>query len=373
MLSEPLHIIAFDVPHPPDYGGVIDVFYKIRSLHALGVKIHLHCFAYGRPPSAELESLCESVHYYPRQNSKSFLFNTLPFIVLSRQSEELKERLLNDNYPVLMEGLHSTFLLQNPEMRHRKIVVRTHNVEHEYYENLGRVERNIFKRYYFLNEAMKLKKHESVLSYAQGIAAISKNDKRHFMENFPHVMYVPAFHPHESVQVNPGKGDFAFYHGNLSVGENNEAALWLVNKVFSGFGVRLVIAGSKPSQELQKAVRGKSNIELLPAKKPEEIYRLIAEAQCNVLPTFQSTGIKLKLLAALFCGRRCLVNTPMVKDTGLESLCLIADTAEDMRNSILEIMSTGEMNSDEIANRKRILEDGFSNLNNAKKVLSLFN
>ena len=36
------------MPYPPNYGGVIDVFYKIKSLHAIGIKIILHCFKYGK-------------------------------------------------------------------------------------------------------------------------------------------------------------------------------------------------------------------------------------------------------------------------------------------------------------------------------------
>ena len=39
-----LHIISFDNPYPPVYGGVIDVFYKIKDLHAEGYEIYLHCF-----------------------------------------------------------------------------------------------------------------------------------------------------------------------------------------------------------------------------------------------------------------------------------------------------------------------------------------
>ena len=41
-----LHIISFTIPYPPNYGGAIDVFYKIKALHSAGVKVHLHCFSY---------------------------------------------------------------------------------------------------------------------------------------------------------------------------------------------------------------------------------------------------------------------------------------------------------------------------------------
>ena len=43
-----LHIVCLDVPYPVDYGGVFDLFYKIKALSEAGVKIHLHCFEYGR-------------------------------------------------------------------------------------------------------------------------------------------------------------------------------------------------------------------------------------------------------------------------------------------------------------------------------------
>ena len=47
MPGREIHIVCFDVPHPPDYGGVIDIYYKVKSLHELGIKVHLHCYQYG--------------------------------------------------------------------------------------------------------------------------------------------------------------------------------------------------------------------------------------------------------------------------------------------------------------------------------------
>ena len=105
-----------------------------------------------------------------------------------------------------------------------------------------------------------------------------------------------------------GMGDFAFYHGKLDVAENNEAAIFLVNKVFSKTSYRLVIAGANPSKELLECAATLSNVQIESALSTNEIHRLLREAQINVLPTFQSTGVKLKLLSALFSGRFCLVS-----------------------------------------------------------------
>ena len=60
--NDSIQIVAFAVPWPPNYGGAIDIFYKIKALHEQGVKTHLHAFAYdGHVPSDELESYCTFV------------------------------------------------------------------------------------------------------------------------------------------------------------------------------------------------------------------------------------------------------------------------------------------------------------------------
>ena len=363
-----LNIVSFDVPYPPNYGGVIDIYYKIKALHRQGVKVHLHCFEYGRKPQKSLEEICESVNYYKRKTEKSLLFGALPYIVLSRVSEQMKKNLLSNDYPVLMEGIHSTYYLNDDALAERKTIVRTHNIEHLYYESLARIESNIFKRYYFYNEAAKLKRYH-VLRKAGMIAAISKNDADYFSKKFINVKYIPPFHQFENVEIENGRGDFALYHGNLSVGENNEAALFLLNNVFNDLKIPFIIAGSHPSNELIKAVKNFKHIQLKSNAAPAEINLLIRTAHINVLPTFQATGIKLKLLSALFLGRHCIVNSPMVNHTGLESLCTTADSAEEMKAKIQALFET-PFSQSEIEERKKILLEEFSNEKNARKLIA---
>ena len=61
-MSLALNVVSFDVPFPPNYGGVIDVYYKLVALRDSGVKIYLHAFVYGRQPSPQLEQICEKVY-----------------------------------------------------------------------------------------------------------------------------------------------------------------------------------------------------------------------------------------------------------------------------------------------------------------------
>ena len=205
------------MPSPPSYGGVIDVHYKAKALSELGVKVHLHCFQYGRPKAKELERFCASVHYYPRHTGKLQLLNALPYVVVSRRSEALMERLLKDEHPVLFEGLHCCYHLGDPRLHGRVRIVRAHNVEHDYYGALAKAASNAFRRTYFINEAHKLARFEPVLAEATRVLAISPKDEAYFGSHFHNVMHLPAFHASETVEVPDGLGDFAFYHGALGV------------------------------------------------------------------------------------------------------------------------------------------------------------
>lgn len=370
-MAEPrLHIVSFDVPWPADYGGVIDVYYKVKALAELGVRIHLHCFEYGRGQAPELEAICERVYYYKRDTGKHQLLNSLPYVVLSRRSEQLVDNLCRDDHPILFEGLHSCFHLGDPRLHGRKRLVRTHNVEHAYYEALALAERGAFKRTYFVQEARKLRKFEAVLSEADVILAISPSDRHYFASHFRNVQHVPAFHPSGKVDVPGGLGDFCLYHGALSVPENDKAALYLVNEVFRGLPIPLVIAGRGASPELRAAVGRANNVKLRENIPTAEITALVQAAQVNVLPTFQATGIKLKLLLCLFRGRHVVCNSPMVMDTGLEELCRVHDDPATMRLSIQACMAVPAGGA-ALEQRVRVLEERFCNRRNAQAILDL--
>jgi glycosyltransferase involved in cell wall biosynthesis len=365
-----IHIVSFDVPFPPNYGGVIDVYFKIKALAAEGVKIQLHCFEYGRAESRELESYCEKVYYYKRDMSRRFLLSSLPYIAVTRSSEKFMEHLLKDSHPILFEGLHSCFHLSDPRLTGRKKYVRTHNIEHDYYSSLASIEKSFFRKTYFKQEAKKLKRFEKTLALADAILAISRADEEELMLRYKNVKHVSAFHPNEMVHIKPGSGTFALYHGNLEVGENNQAAMFLAEEVFAGSSIPLIIAGKKPSAELKMLAGRHPNITLKANIPTHEIDALIHDAQINILPTFQATGIKLKLLAALYKGRHCIVNTPMVANTGLETLCIVRDDAASMKEAV-EMYFRKPFEVSEVIRREELLYPGFSNSQSVKKLMSL--
>ena len=365
-----INIVSFDIPSPPDYGGVIDIYYKIKSLNNVGIKIHLHCFYYGRKRSFRLESICSSINYYRRYRNPLHYFSKQPFIVRTRTSKQLINNLLKNDSPILFEGLHSCFYLTDPRLKNRKKIVRTHNVEHKYYYNIAQAEQNWFKKKYFISENRKLRKFEKKIGYAEIIAPISESDTIYFSSMYSGVVHVPIFHGNETVNIKAGKGDYALYHGNLSVPENENAALYLVHKVFNDINVKLIISGRNPSARLLNSVNKNSNVTIETNIQRADLLNLINNAQINILPTSQSTGIKLKLINTLYNGRHCIVNSKMITDKILEECCIVADSAEEMKKAVLE-NANREMNKNNIVRRTKILENNYSNKTNADNLISI--
>lgn len=370
MSEKHLHIVSFDIPYPANYGGVIDVFYKAKALTSKGVKVHLHCFEYNREHSGELKKLFHRVHYYKRDISKKQLFKSIPYIVSSRFSEALVQNLLKDNYPILLEGLHTSGLLEEPRLIGRKRIVRTHNIEHEYYQNLAKVESDLFKKYYFYNESAKLKRYEKILKKSDLLLSISKNDENYFSNRFNHVEFIPAFHPFKTVDSLTGKGEYVLYHGNLSVAENSNAAKFLVNNVFNDLNIPLKIAGLNPPAQLRHLLKATPNVELISNPDDETLNELIQNAHINISVTAQKTGLKLKLLNTLYNGRFCLVNDKMLSGSDLDELCIIANDHGSMKRKIKSLFKQSFTN-EKIEDRKQKLGTIYNNGHNVEQLIEL--
>ena len=366
MPDKHLHIVSFSIPYPANYGGVIDVFYKLVALHKAGIKIHLHCYQYDRPEAEILEKYCETVAYYPRKTGFISQLSLKPYIVVSRRSEMLLRNLLQDNYPILFEGLHSCFYLNNKALKGRILVYRESNIEHDYYFNLFKSEHSPGRKLFFLTESLKLRLYQQQLQYATRMLVVSQTDRDYLAGKFPgkDVVYLPSFHGNNQVQSLPGKGNYVLYHGNLSVGENLLAAQYLVKEVFNDIPVKLNIAGLNPPESLRGLVALYPNVELIPNPPQAEMDQLIKNAQVNILVTFQATGLKLKLLNTLYNGRWMLVNREMLAGTGLESLCEIAADAKEMKKKIISLFDT-EFDQKQLIARAEILQSRFSDEQNA--------
>mgnify|MGYP001534910272 CR=1 FL=1 len=300
-----LHVVSFQVPFPPDYGGLIDVYYKLKALKEAGCSVVLHTYRYEVAEQPDLLKVVDAVYYYERFTGWCSMFSFRPYIVYSRRSKLLLERLCEDDSPILFEGLHTCYFLSNPLLRDRQKWVRMH--------------------------------YERVLLYADKILAITNTDALYFTQKYPFVSTycLPCFFDNISVEtvtdVSPENEKYILYHGNLSVLENVRVINYILDNLLPKLDInmRVVIAGKNPDKHLREKISRIPNVSLVANPLQEEMNSLIVFAHIHLLLTFQNTGIKLKLIYSLMKGHgHCLVNSMMIPDPGFEEVCTIADGQE---------------------------------------------
>lgn len=357
------------MPYPVNYGGVIDLFWKLPALHRQGIKIHLHCFDYGKGEQKELNKYCYSVNYYKRSNPLLSLLSGRPYMVASRNNKQLFQVLLKDDYPILSEGIHTTALLTNKRFNNRKIFVRLHNIEHQYYEHLHASSRHFLKKIFYRHEAKALKKYEAIVAQkATAIFAVTIHDSVMFQQIFNNKQsqYLPLFLPdYWQINSKEGNGNYCLYHGDLSIDVNVHPAIWLLQNVVAELQhIPFVFAGKNPLSQVQLIVKNYKNVRLISNPDNKAMGELIANAQINVLPSFSTAGIKLKLLNALYNGRFCIANKQTLHGSNVNQLCIEANTADEFIR-LIEQYFTQPFVIDLINKRQNVLNNLYNNNANA--------
>lgn len=362
-----LHVITFHVPFPPNYGGAVDVYYKLKSLHEAGYKVILHTFLYDGEMKDELNEVCYKVYYYKRKQNILSHLTLNPYIVQSRKNSELLNNLLLDDHPILFEGLHSCYYLTENKLKNRIKYVRTHNVEHDYYHHLYVNSNWGIKKLYYYIESLKLKLYERVLNKADRILAISQSDYSYFKNTYnkKDIRLLRCFFDTSFENDSFGTDRFILYHGNLSVQENITAVLFIINEIIPLLpeDYKIIIAGRNPSSIISKEITKHKNAELISNPDNELLNRLISSARINLLLTFQPTGIKLKLLNTLVNGRgHCVVNKAMISGNDLADLCTVSDTKFEISESIKHLIDVIPSEDCLLNRRQAIFDMGYNDI-----------
>lgn len=352
----------------------MDVYYKLKHLHAQGGKIIYHCFYYAghNPPTELLNQYCEEIYYYPRKKQAwKLLTSSLPYVVSSRANSDLLTRLLADDYPILFDGIQTCYFMNHPEILKRKRIFRANNIEHAYYAGLAMWETSWLKKQYLKLEARRLEKFEKKLSGVDAILSVAKMDIPHF-EQYAVTHHIPPFYNSENTtEIDESAAvQQVLFQGNLSVKENEHAAKYIIKNVAPLTENKIVIAGKNPSGELQSLSNAVKNVALIDTPSIEVMDALIRHSKVNLLMTFQQTGIKLKLLHALESGQHIIINEKM-DDSGIfAALCHVENEPQRIARKMDELLEIPFTNTDK-TKRDKAFAAYFGNAKNARRILKI--
>ncbi|HRO17252.1 MAG TPA: glycosyltransferase [Ferruginibacter sp.] len=337
-------------------------------LHQEDIKIILHCFHTTRKPVPILETLCEEVHYYPR---KFHLPLRIPYIVGSRNNNRLWERLQQDDHPILLEGMHCTYGVYKNLIPRTRTFIRLHNTEHIYYTHLAQYENHPLKKLYFSREASLLNTYETSIANRATLLAVSEKDRIYFSEimGADDVRFLPVIVPFEEVQSKAGSGEYCLYHGNLSVNENDRAVRMLVAHCFGKRNIPLVVAGHAPNKKLAAFLSQYSNVQLISNPSESEMNELILDAHIQLVPSLNATGVKLKLIHALFMGRHCITNSMATEGMREAGLCNVF-TDWDALGALVDQLINTPFTDAHIHARKKLLPEIYDAGKNIRQLIT---
>jgi hypothetical protein len=364
MSNRSLHIISLDNPFPPNYGGMIDVFYKIKALHAVGLEIYLHCYVTSIPTEySELRAITEHVYFYKRKNKLSSFFKANPFSVDSRFSKKLIQNINQNDFPILFEGLQTTAILNQLTIKSRNLYLRLHNNEEKYYDGISKSEKNGLKKWVYSLESKKYKAYQKhIFQQFKSVFTLSESENTEVNSVSGNGIYIPVFHGNEEVKEHTQFGKFALYHGDLRIADNLKAVDFLISVFKDLPEFKFVIASKSGKKFVEAKIKNSPSISFVEANQQSDLNELFAETHLHVLYSFQQSGTKLKVINALFNGRYCLINSNMIDDERIKELCIVAENKLDFKENIIKIMNKPFLPGQ---HRENVLKEVLNDVNNA--------
>lgn len=366
MQKKRLHIISFDNPFPPNYGGIVEVFYKIKAFHDIGIEIYLHCFVDSIPLECDaLQNITHQVFFYKKNKNPLLFFSNLPFSVRVRDCKKLIENIGKVDAPILCEGHKTTYWVYKNRLSSSENYIRLHNIENLYFDGLANSEHSRFKKIIYGIEAKKYRTYNSVLSNFDKVFALSKFENDVTNNQFKNSIYIPVFHGNENVVQLEGFGEYALYHGDLRASDNKKSVEFLIDVFKDIKDFNLIIASSSGEQFVTSKIKNRANISFVKIQDFAHLKELFKNAHINFSVSFQKSGTKLKLLNALFNSRFSIINENIIDDEKITSLCEIASSREEFISKINELR---KKEYGDYSKRKEILESYMSDVENARKL-----
>jgi hypothetical protein len=161
------------------------------------------------------------------------------------------------------------------------------------------------------------------------------------------------------------------FHGNLSVKENENAAIWLIHTLDSLLETDFpfIIAGKNPSLKLQHTCREKG-VQLCINPTENELTELIQQAHIHTLFSAMNTGIKLKLLACLGSSGHVLINNQLLTGTDLDEFCQLANDEKSFKMHFIGLKNK-VVSAETFQARQKVLNEQFSTLENCRLIQQL--
>lgn len=364
-------LITSEFPYPPVHGGRVDVWRRLCALHSEGVEVQLVSWTSDR--QAEEPTLADIGAVESRVHSMVLL------PIVGGWHGRLKHALRSIRYPypvsqrtptrrtiksivgsvnvfdpdiIMLDGLFAGRLAMSvARMTNRPLVSRSHNIEHKYLLLQAHAARSMREKLRFMRYAIGMERFEiALLRKCTRYFDISMDDLNYWRSRgiISGIWLPPFILSSDYSGIKTPVFDVG-YLGNLYTPNNIEGIFWFVERVIPMLGtdIRVVIAGSNPSPDIENLCRTAPNITLIP--NPANASVIYNSCRVLINPIFSGSGVNIKSIDML-ATRAPLVSTPQ----GVKGLppqvaaqFLVASSEEDFARHIMNSLQDNLINDSE--------------------------
>lgn len=351
MKSKTLLYINTDFVYPPNHGGRVDMWNRIRALVEIGYSVDLVCTVKERPEEKyirHVEQVVHKLYLCDRKNRLIDMLDPSPLQLVSRK--KLADIRFEKKYDFLFIGdTADLYILRNETLQYDKAILYMSNDNAVYFRALGKSEHNLLKKLYYWIESKKFRyaDKKAVLSI-RNVAFISYEEAERYKKLYPNInaVFLPAAVDLDC-KTRQLDNKTVLIIGSLFMTNNRDALEFYVSQVHpiltqKDAEYRLIIAGNSRGEDiswLYDICKPYSNIKIYDS--PRDLEFIYASGTVFVNPMRFGAGVKLKTVNAVINGLPVVSTTIGNEGTGLmdKKHIFIADTAKDMAARINEIFA----------------------------------
>ncbi|MBI2843216.1 MAG: glycosyltransferase [Armatimonadetes bacterium] len=362
-------------PYPPVCGGTIRSYNLLRHLGACH-DVTLVSFVRKEPTKEEMEAisfLCSEIRTVTIRRSAAAnlkfaalsLLSGRPFIIL-RDRVPAMQSIVDD---LAQTGEFDLVYVDHLQMAQYVTgldscpkILDEHNVEWKIIERVGENERLSPKGLFALVESRKLRKWElEACESFDCVLTVTENDRRTLAEwnkNIKNIHCVPIgvdFDSFRKVDLRPVSRDIVSI-ATMSWPPNIDSILYFAREIYPLIksrvdGVRLVVAGSNPPDEIRRLSKTDGSIEV--TGFVEDIYQVANRAAAFIVPLRSGSGLRVKILNAMAMGLPIVSTSVGCEGIGAEDgrHLLVTDGAREFADAVVRLITDFDL-------RRRLGENG---------------
>ena len=383
--------ICHKIPFPPNDGGTLATYQLSKAMIEMGWNVKILALATNKHPFQEMptDPIFNKTHpEYISINTNPKLMGMLKGLwsnnnyIVERfndpQFSALIEKTLNETQfdLIVFEGTFTAVYVDLIKKKSKAILMmRSHNVEFQLWEDRILSEPSGLKRFLLQAPVKQLKEFElSELKKFDVVATISMTDKAYFNSylGLAKTIYVPfgISLPDEIVIDDEAENKIVFL-GALDWEPNIHGLKWFLNEVWPLIQVRnskikFFIGGrNAPDNFAKNLPEG-----VIFQGEVEDAHSFILSGKLMVVPLFEASGIRIKIIEGLALGQ--VISTTTKGAQGIpaqnEKDILIADSAKQMAREIVDAHKSKEV-LEKISSQARILAEKEFDITNTQKAL----